>query len=331
MRIAINGLGRIGRSLVRLLHERRLTDRLELVAINDLADFSVLAHLLQFDSTHGRFGTSVSLDGDRLTVGDKSIQILACNDVSQLPWKKLNIDCVVDCSGKFKTRASLEKHCEAGAGRVIASHPVNDADLTVVYGLNHRQVTDQRVISNASCTTNCLAPLVQVLDEAFGVEQGLMTTIHAYTNDQNLVDKAHNDPLRARAAAVSMIPTSTGAARAVGKVLPQLAGKLDGMSVRVPVLNVSLVDFQGLLKTDTSIDAVHRAYQQAAYGPLKDILSVNELPLVSCDFNHQPYSCIVDANQTRLMGRQLKVMAWYDNEWGFSNRLVDLLLYCQTL
>lgn len=331
MRIAINGLGRIGRSLVRLLHERRLTDRLELVAINDLADFSILAHLLQFDSTHGRFGTSVSLDGDRLTVGDKSIQVMAFADVSQLPWKALDIDCVVDCSGKFKTHAALEKHCNAGAGRVIASHPVNDADLTVVYGLNHRQITDQQIISNASCTTNCLAPLVQVLDEAFGVEQGLMTTIHAYTNDQNLVDKAHTDPLRARAAAVSMIPTSTGAARAVGKVLPQLAGKLDGMSVRVPVLNVSLVDFQGLLKTDTSIEAVHRAYQQAAHGPLKDILSVNELPLVSCDFNHQPYSCIVDANQTRLMGRQLKVMAWYDNEWGFSNRLVDLLLYCQTL
>ncbi len=327
MRIAINGFGRIGRCLTRLIHERALIDELELVAINDLADYTVLAHLLQFDSTHGRFGYPVSLDGDRLIIDGQPVRLCAEKDLAALPWRELGIDCVVECTGKMKSHAALAGHLAAGAKRVLASHPVDDAELTVVYGVNHEQLGDQRIISNASCTTNCLAPLVQVLDQAFGVEQGLMTTIHAYTNDQNLIDKAHGDPLRARAAAVSMIPTQTGAARAVGKVLPHLAGRFDGMAVRVPTLNVSLVDFQGLLREPVSEDDINGAFRAASEGALSGILTLNELPLVSCDFNHQPPSCIIDCAQTRVLGRQAKVMAWYDNEWGFSNRLVDLLCY----
>lgn len=331
MRIAINGFGRIGRCLTRLLHERNLGQQLELVAINDLADFAVLAHLLQFDSTHGHFAKPVALNGDQLLINDQPVKLLAERDLTQLPWAELDVDCVIECSGKFKTRAQLEGHLKAGAKRVLASHPVKDAELTVVYGVNHELLDRQQIISNASCTTNCLAPLVQVLDQAFGLEQGMMTTIHAYTNDQNLVDKAHTDPLRARAAAVSMIPTATGAARAVGLVLPHLAGKLDGMAVRVPTLNVSLVDFQGLLKKDTSVEAIHQAYRSASAGHLAGIMQLNELPLVSCDFNHTAASCTIDCAQTRIMKRQVKVMAWYDNEWGFSNRLADLLCYWQGL
>lgn len=331
MRIAINGFGRIGRCLARLLVERSLAPAIELVAINDLADFAVLAHLLQFDSTHGRFAKPVKFSDGTLLLDGKPVRLLAERDTGRLPWRELGIDCVVECSGKFKTRAELARHLEAGAQRVLASHPVSDADLTVVYGVNHSLLNHQQVISNASCTTNCLAPLVQVLDQAFGVEQGLMTTIHAYTNDQNLIDKAHADPLRARAAAVSMIPTETGAARAVGKVLPHLAGKLDGMAVRVPTLNVSLVDFQGLLAKEASVEDIQRAFRKAAEGPLKGILELNELPLVSIDFNHTSASCIVDCAQTRVMKKQVKMMAWYDNEWGFSNRLADVLLHLHAL
>lgn len=331
MRIAINGLGRIGRCLTRLLTEPALASSVELVAINDLADFSVLTHLLQFDSTHGRFTYPVKLNDDTLLLNGRPVRLLAERDITRLPWRELGIDCVVECSGKFKTRTELARHVEAGATRVLASHPVEDADLTVVYGVNHRLLDKQPIISNASCTTNCLAPLVQVMDQAFGVEQGLMTTIHAYTNDQNLIDKAHSDPLRARAAAVSMIPTQTGAAKAVGKVLPHLAGKLDGMAVRVPTLNVSLVDFQGLLAKDASVAALHRAFHAAAEGALKGILELNELPLVSMDFNHTSASCIIDCAQTKVLHRQVKVMAWYDNEWGFSNRLADVLKYLHDL
>lgn len=236
---------------------------------------------------------------------------------------------MIECTGKFKRHAKLSEHLEAGAKRVLVSHPVEDPDLTLVYGVNHQLLSQQRIVSNASCTTNCLAPLVQVLDQHAGLTQGLMTTIHAYTNDQNLIDKAHGDKLRARAAAVSMIPTSTGAARSVGKVLPHLDGKLDGMSVRVPTLNVSLVDFQGLLQKDTSVDAIHQAFRQACDNYPQGVLAINDLPLVSSDFNHHPASCIIDTAQTRLLGRQIKMMAWYDNEWGFSNRLADVLLYWQ--
>lgn len=331
MRIAINGFGRIGRCLTRLIMEHQLGDKLELVAINDLADFSVLAHLLQFDSTHGRFNRPVAFDGKHLTIADKSVALYAEPDLAKLPWGELAIDCVIECSGKFKQREQLAQYLQAGAKRVLVSHPVADADLTVVYGVNHHQLQRQQIVSNASCTTNCLAPLVQVLDQAFGLEQGQMTTIHAYTNDQNLVDKAHGNALRARAAAVSMVPTSTGAASAVGKVLPQLAGKLGGMAVRVPTLNVSMVDFNGLLKKDSSVEAIHQAYRQASEAHLAGVLSLNDLPLVSVDFNHHPDSCVIETSQTRIMKRQVKVMAWYDNEWGFSNRLLDMLCYWQQL
>jgi len=331
MRIAINGFGRIGRCLARIIHERNLTDRIQLVAINDLASFDILAHLLTWDSTHGRFQHPVTLQDQTLTIGQSTINLFAEPDISKLPWKDLGIDCVIECSGKFKQHARLAAHLEAGAQRVLVSHPVDDPDLTLVYGVNHQQLDKQRIVSNASCTTNCLAPLVQVLDQAFGLEQGLMTTIHAYTNDQNLIDKAHGDALRARAAAVSMIPTSTGAARSVGKVLPHLDGRLDGMSVRVPTLNVSLVDFQGLLQKDASVDDIHQAFRHACDSYPKGVLAMNDLPLVSSDFNHHPASCIVDTAQTRVMGKQVKMMAWYDNEWGFSNRLADVLLYWQSL
>lgn len=330
LRIAISGYGRIGRCLVWALHERGLADQVDVVAINDLADFDVLAHLTRFDSTHGRQGIPVRRDGDTLHLGPWRARLLSEKDPSRQPWADLGVDVVLECAGKLKARDSLVGHLEAGAQRVLASYPVADADLTTVYGVNHTQLnTNHRIVSNASCTTNCLAPVVQVLDQAFGFEQGQMTTIHAYTNDQNLVDKAHNDLYRARAAAVSMIPTKTGAAKAVGLVLPHLKGKLDGMAIRVPTLNVSMVDLHCQLKKEASVDDINQALRDAAEGPLKNILAVNELPLVSVDFNHQPASSIVDLAQTRVMGRQVKVMSWYDNEWGFTNRMLDVLLHMQ--
>lgn len=328
IRLAISGYGRIGRCLVRAILERGLSDQIELVAINDLEDFTILAHLTRFDSTHGRADIDVAVDGDHMRLGPWRPRLLQEKDPSKQPWRELNVDLVIESSGKLKTRAALAGHLDAGAKRVLASYPVADADITTVYGVNHKQITaTDTVISNASCTTNCLAPVVKVLDEAFGFVQGQMTTIHAYTNDQNLIDKAHGDVYRARAAAVSMIPTKTGAAKAVGLVLPHLAGKLDGMAVRVPTLNVSMIDLHCLLNSDTSVDAVHAAFATAAAGELEGVLELNDLPLVSCDFNHQPASSTVDLAQTRLQGRQLKLMSWYDNEWGFTNRLVDVLLH----
>lgn len=328
IRLAISGYGRIGRCLARALLERNLQDQVELVAINDLEDFTILAHLTRFDSTHGRADIDVEVQGDTLKLGPWQPRLLQQKDPSQQPWKALGVDLVVESSGKLKTRDALAGHLDAGAGRVLASYPVDDADITTVYGVNHDAITaGHRVISNASCTTNCLAPVVKVLDDAFGFVQGQMTTIHAYTNDQNLIDKAHGDVYRARAAAVSMIPTKTGAAKAVGLVLPHLAGKLDGMAVRVPTLNVSMIDLHCLLGSDTDVDSIHAALRHAAGGPLKGVLELNDLPLVSCDFNHQPASSTVDLGQTRLLGRQLKLMSWYDNEWGFTNRLIDVLLH----
>ena len=325
-RIAINGYGRIGRCLVWALYERGWQDRYEVVAINDLADMNVLAHLTRHDSTHGHFKEPVTLSGNQLGIGSWSVALSQERDPGKLPWQSLGVDVVIESSGKFKDRAGLQKHLDAGAGKVLATHPVGDADRTVVYGVNHQDITPQdTILSNASCTTNCLAPLAKVLDDAFGIEQGQMTTIHAYTNDQNLVDKAHDDLYRARAAAISMIPTRTGAASAVGLVLPHLKGKLDGMAVRVPTLNVSLVDLNCLLKTEVSAEVINDALRDAANGALKGILAVNEEPLVSVDFNHHPASSIVDLGQTRTMGRQAKLLSWYDNEWGFSNRLLDVL------
>lgn len=325
IRIAINGFGRIGRCIVRALHDHPSGEHFTLVGINDLADFEVLAHLLAFDSTHGRWEHSVHYDNGYMEIDGQSIPCSSHRELSELPWRSLKPDLVIECAGKFKTRAALADHLQAGAPRVLCSYPVEDADAMVVYGVNHDALgTDQQIVSNASCTTNCLAPLVDVLDQAFTVRQGLMTTIHSYTNDQNLVDKAHGDLLRARAAAVNMIPTSTGAAKAVGKVLPHLAGRLDGLAVRVPTLNVSLTDLTVLLDKPASVEDIHEALSNAAHGQLQGIMAINHIPLVSGDFNHQPFSCIVDTNHTRQIGQQTKLLAWYDNEWGFSQRMLDV-------
>ncbi len=326
IKVAINGYGRIGRCLVRAIHERGLQEQIRVVAINDLTDFSVLAHLTRHDTTHGHFSEPVTLDGDNMQVGNWSIQMSKEKDPAKLPWKSLDVDIALECSGKFKTRSALSAHLDAGARRVLASFPVADADRTVVYGVNHQTLKDSDlVVSNASCTTNCLAPLVKVLDDAFGFEQGQMTTIHAYTNDQNLIDKAHNDFYRARSATMSMIPTKTGAAQAVGLVLPHLKGRLDGMAIRVPTINVSMVDLHCLLAKEVSAEQINAALRDAATGSLRDILGINEEPLVSWDFNHNPLSSIVDLAQTRTMGRQAKLMSWYDNEWGFTNRMIDVI------
>ncbi|MEE4249917.1 MAG: type I glyceraldehyde-3-phosphate dehydrogenase [Alcanivoracaceae bacterium] len=327
IRIAINGYGRIGRCLVRAIHEQGLQEQICVVAINDLTDFGVLAHLTRHDTTHGHFAVPVSLDGEKMQIGGWTVQMCKEKEPGKLPWQQLGVDIAVECSGKFKTRAALQGHLDAGARRVLASFPVEDADRTVVLGVNDSALlASDLVVSNASCTTNCLAPLVKVLDDAFGLEQGQMTTIHAYTNDQNLIDKAHNDYYRARSATMSMIPTKTGAAKAVGLVLPHLKGKLDGMAIRVPTINVSMVDLHCLLKQEASVETINQALREAAGGALKGILGVNEEPLVSWDFNHNPLSSIVDLAQTRVMGRQAKLMSWYDNEWGFTSRMVELLL-----
>ncbi len=325
MRIAINGYGRIGRCLVWALHERGLTDRFEVVAINDLADFKVLAHLTRYDSTHGRFPGEVALDGDTLTINSQAIRISAEKDTANLPWAELDVDLVFECSGKFKQRDLNQQHLDAGAKRVLISYPVADADITVVYGVNHRQLdAGHRIISNASCTTNCLAPVAKVLHDTVGIEHGNMTTVHAYTNDQNLIDKQHKDLYRARSATQSIIPTKTGASAAVGLVLPELAGKLTGMALRVPTLNVSLVDFHFTTGRDTNVAEINNAMRDAANGELSGILTYNDAPLVSIDFNHHPASSIFDAAQTQIQARQAKVMSWYDNEWGFSNRMLDV-------
>ena len=325
LRIAISGFGRIGRCLVWAIHERGLEREIEVVAINDLVEPRVLAHLLRHDTTHGHFGTPVSLEGDRLTVGDQTIMCLAEKDPSRLPWKDLGIDLVLECTGKMKQRELLSQHLDAGAPRVLVAYPVPDADRTVVYGINHDQLTpSDRVVSNASCTTNCLAPVAKVLNDAFGLEQGQMTTIHSYTNDQNLIDKAHSDLYRARAAASNLIPTKTGAASAVGLVLPEMAGKLDGMAVRVPTINVSMVDLHAILKKEASVDDIHAAMKRASDGELSGVLGYVDEPLVSVDFNHSTFSAVYDAGQTRTLGSQVKVLAWYDNEWGFTNRMLDV-------
>jgi len=321
LRIAINGYGRIGRAVVRALFERGLQDRVQVVAINDLSDHKTLVHLPCFDSTFGRFPEPVELQGESMVVRGQSIRLLAERDATQLPWKELNVDVVLECTGKFKKRAMIEQHLQAGAGRVFASHPLDGGDLTVVYGVNHQLLGDQRVVSNASCTTNCLAPLAKVLHEAVGIRQGLLNTVHSYTNDQNLLDKAHSALYRARAAALSMIPSTTGAAKAIGLVLPELAGRLDGLSVRVPTPNVSLVDLTLELNRETTAKEVNALMLEASQR--SPILACNSLPLVSCDFNHNPMSSIFDTNHTKVSGRLLKVMAWYDNEWGFSNRMLD--------
>ncbi len=325
IRVAINGFGRIGRNVLKALYEGGYRDRIQIVAVNDLGDAALNTHLTKYDSVHGRFGFDVSLNGNVMTVAGDDIQFVSERDPANLPWGEMNIDVVYECTGLFTSRETAGKHITAGAKKVIISAPGTDVDATVVHGVNHNVLTaESTIISNASCTTNCLAPVAKVLNDAIGIEMGQMTTIHAYTNDQNLSDVYHKDMYRARSATQSMIPTATGAAKAVGLVLPELKGKLDGMAVRVPTINVSLVDLNFVASRETSAEEINALLKAAAEsGPLKGVLTYNEEPLVSIDFNHQPASSNFDATQTKVMGKFVKVMSWYDNEWGFSNRMLD--------
>ncbi|GEK47164.1 type I glyceraldehyde-3-phosphate dehydrogenase [Halomonas pacifica] len=325
LRVAINGFGRIGRNVLRALYENGYRDRVQVVAINDLGDPALNALLLQRDSVHGPFPFKVEHDEESLSVDGDRIAISSQRDPAQLPWSSLNVDLVMECTGLFTKREAAAKHLEAGAGKVLISAPSPDADATVVYGVNEDVLeAGHRVVSNASCTTNCLAPVAKALQDAVGIENGLMTTVHAYTNDQNLSDVYHSDPYRARSATQSMIPTKTGAAAAVGLVLPELDGKLDGLAVRVPVINVSLVDLVFTAGRDTTKEEINAIVAKAAEA--SPVLAVNAQPLVSIDFNHDAHSSTFDANHTRVNGRLVKVMAWYDNEWGFSNRMLDTAL-----
>ncbi|MFN3767220.1 type I glyceraldehyde-3-phosphate dehydrogenase [Ectopseudomonas guguanensis] len=322
LRIAINGFGRIGRNVLRALYTQNYRQHLQVVAINDLGDSAINAHLLQYDSVHGHFPEEVKVDGESLWIKGDRIAVSAIRNPAELPWKTHQVDVVLECTGLFTERDKAAAHLAAGARKVLISAPAKGADATVVYGVNEQVLKpDMQIISNASCTTNCLAPVAQVLQRELGIEQGLMTTIHAYTNDQNLSDVYHSDLYRARSATQSMIPTKTGAAEAVGLVLPELAGKLTGMAVRVPVINVSLVDLTVQVKRETTAEEVNALLKAAS--EQSQVLGYNALPLVSCDFNHNPLSSIFDANHTKVSGKLLKVMAWYDNEWGFSNRMLD--------
>lgn len=322
IRIAINGFGRIGRNIVRALYENDYRKKLQVVAINDLANPAINAHLLKHDSVHGRFDGVVGHDEESLTVNGDRIAICAIQNPAELPWRALHVDVVLECSGRFTKRAAAAGHLAAGARKVIISAPSPDADAMIVYGVNHQDLrAEHDIVSAASCTTNCLAPVVQALHDGIGIDSGLMTTIHAYTNDQTLSDSDHKDLYRARSATQSMIPTKTGAASAIGKVIPALAGKLDGLAVRVPTINVSLVDLSFVASRETSSEEINAVVRNAA--DANPILGFNTEPLVSIDFNHNPLSGIFDANHTRVLGRHAKVMAWYDNEWGFSNRMLD--------
>ena len=326
--IAINGYGRIGRNILRAFYERpQLKEAMRLVAINDLGSPEMNAHLTQFDTTHGRLGLPVSVEGEDMVVGNDRIRIVSERDPRQLPWAELEIDIVFECTGLFTERESARQHLAAGAKRVLVSAPGKSMDATVVYGINHTALTaSDQIVSNASCTTNCLAPIAKPLHDSVGIEQGLMTTIHAYTNDQSLADVYHSDPYRARAAAHSMIPTKTGAAAAIGLVMPELKGRLDGLAVRVPTLNVSLVDLTFTAARSTSVEEINAVMLQAAEADTAGVLGYNVQPLVSIDFNHNSFSSNFDANHTRVQGKLVKVLAWYDNEWGFSNRMLDTSL-----
>ncbi len=326
IKVAINGYGRIGRNVLRAVYEAGRTDEIEIVAINDLGDANTNAHLTQYDSVHGKFPGKVAVDGDFLVVNGDKIRVLAERDPAKLPWSELNVDVVHECTGFFASKEKASAHFQGGAKKVIISAPGGkDVDATIVYGVNHGVLkpTDT-VISNASCTTNCLAPLVQPLVDTVGIEHGLMTTIHSYTNDQVLTDVYHSDLRRARSATQSMIPTKTGAAAAVGLVLPELAGKLDGFAIRVPTINVSIVDLTFQASRNTSKEEIDDIFMSASKGSLKGILEYNDKPLVSIDFNHNPASSIYESSLTKVMqGTQVKVLSWYDNEWGFSNRMID--------
>jgi glyceraldehyde 3-phosphate dehydrogenase len=326
--VAINGFGRIGRNIMRCVYEYGRSDEFRIVAINDLGDAESNAHLTQFDTAHGRFPGEITVEGDELVINGDRVKVFAERDPSKLPWAELGVDVVHECTGFFRSHEAASAHLAAGAKKVIISAPGQNMDNTVVYGVNDDTLkASDNIISNASCTTNCLAPLAKVLHDSIGIEHGLMTTIHAYTNDQVLTDVLHSDLRRARSATMSQIPTKTGAAAAVGLVLPELNGKLDGFSMRVPTINVSVVDLNFVASRDTTVEEVNAAVKAAADGPLHGVLGYNDLPLVSIDFNHDPRSSIFDAGLTRVMsGNLVKVLSWYDNEWGFSNRMLDTTL-----
>jgi glyceraldehyde 3-phosphate dehydrogenase len=324
VKVAINGFGRIGRNILRAIVESGRKD-IEVVALNDLGPVETNAHLLRYDSVHGRFPSEVTVEGDSIVVDGQRIRVTAIKNPAELPHKELGVDIALECTGIFTSKEKASLHLEAGAKRVIVSAPADGADLTVVYGVNHDKLTkDHLVVSNASCTTNCLAPVAKVLNDAVGIEKGFMTTIHSYTNDQPSLDQMHKDLYRARAAAISMIPTSTGAAKAVGLVLPELNGKLDGTAIRVPTPNVSVVDFKFIAKRATTKDEINDAIRRAADQQLKGVLGYTDRPNVSIDFNHDPHSSTVALDQTKVMdGDFVSLLSWYDNEWGFSNRMAD--------
>ncbi|HLY04132.1 MAG TPA: type I glyceraldehyde-3-phosphate dehydrogenase [Rhizomicrobium sp.] len=325
VRVAINGFGRIGRLVLRAIMESGRRD-IVVVGVNDLGPVGTNAHLLRYDSVHGRFPGTVTVDGEHMVVDGHKIRVTAIRSPAELPHRELGVDIALECTGIFASKEKAAAHLNAGAKRVLISAPADGVDLTVVYGVNHDRLTrDHVVVSNASCTTNCLAPVARVMHEAVGIAQGFMTTIHSYTNDQPVLDQLHKDLYRGRAAALSMIPTSTGAAKAVGLVLPELKGKLDGVAVRVPTPNVSLVDFKFTAKRATSVDEINAAARSAAAGTLKGVLDIVEAPLVSSDFNHNPASSSFAVDQTKVIdGTFVRVMSWYDNEWGFSNRMADV-------
>jgi len=324
VRVAINGFGRIGRNILRAIAESGRKD-IEVVALNDLGPVETNAHLLRYDSVHGRFPGTVTVEGDSISLGNGKIKVCAERDPSKLPWKDMGVDIALECTGLFTSKDKASAHLTAGAKRVLVSAPADNADMTIVYGVNHDKLTKEHtVVSNGSCTTNCLAPVAKVLNDAVGIETGFMTTIHAYTGDQPTLDTMHKDLYRGRAAALSMIPTSTGAAKAIGLVLPELKGKLDGVAIRVPTPNVSVIDLKIVAKKATTVEEINGAMKRASEQQLKGILGITDAPNVSIDFNHDPHSATFHMDQTKVMnGTLVRVMAWYDNEWGFSNRMAD--------
>lgn len=332
IKVAINGYGRIGRNVLRALYESGRTDEMQIVAVNDLGDPNTNAHLTRHDTAHGRFNAEVAVDGDAMVVNGDRIRVLAERDPTKLPWGEMGIDVVMECTGLFASKDKASAHLTAGARKVLISAPAGKDLPSVVFGVNHGILKDgDDVVSNASCTTNCLSPVAKVLHEAVGIEAGLMTTIHAYTNDQVLTDVFHKDLRRARSATMSQIPTKTGAAAMVGIILPELDGRLDGFAMRVPTINVSVVDLSFIAGRDTSVDEINAAVKSASEGELAGILGYNEEPLVSIDFNHDPRSSIFDASLTKVSGRLVKILSWYDNEWGFSNRMLDTALVLSRL
>ena len=329
LRIGINGYGRIGRNILRAVYESGRTQQVQIVAVNDLGSPETNAHLTQYDSVHGRFNAQVAVDGDAMLVNEDRIKVLAERDPAKLPWGDLGVDVVLECTGFFTTREKAALHLQGGAKKVLISAPAKDAvDMTVVYGVNHQLLDPAKhsIVSNGSCTTNCLAPLAKTLNDFAGIEGGTMNTIHSMTNDQRIIDVYHSDLRRARAAGMSMIPTSTGAAKAIGLVLPELEGKLDGFAIRVPTHNVSIVDLTCLVSKEVSVAELHAAMKAACEGHLKGVFAYNDKPLVSIDFNHDPHSSTYAASLTKVKGKLVKVCSWYDNEWGFSNRMVDTAL-----